>query len=272
MDGFWTGSGTRQIYVNDGYRDDQIGEAAFSNPDKTNIEALRDGVKLVRQAAGPKVFFLGCCVSQNMRSSAALSACWMPCAWDRTPGRGRSARRTPRGCGSSTAASGGTIRTASPCGLRYRWTRPGSTPRSPAIAGDLLYNSDWMPDFPPDRLDMLRRCIPAHGLHAASGGCLRARTGPHLAPCRHPRPQRRDVVALYNWGSAPATIACPVERIGLPAAKEYVAFDFWSGRFLPNFKDVLKADLPGGSCKILAVRPLCEHPQLLSTSGTSPRA
>ena len=83
-----------------------------------------------------------------------------------------------------------------------------------------------------------------------------------------PTPAADSVATSWpcTTGAAPATIACPVERIGLPAAKEYVAFDFWSGRFLPNFKDVLKADLPGGSCKILAVRPLCEHPQLLSTS------
>ena len=29
---------------------------------------MRDGVKLVRKTAGPDVFLLGCCVSQNMRS------------------------------------------------------------------------------------------------------------------------------------------------------------------------------------------------------------
>ena len=26
------------------------------------------------------------------------------------------------------------------------------------------------------------------------------------------------------------------------------------------------AELPGGSCQILAIQPLCDHPQLLSTS------
>ena len=32
------------------------------------------------------------------------------------------------------------------------------------IAGHLFYNSDWMPDLPPDRLDILKRTMPAHGL------------------------------------------------------------------------------------------------------------
>ena len=38
------------------------------DPDKTNIEAFRSGLKLVREAAGKDVFLLGCCASQNMRS------------------------------------------------------------------------------------------------------------------------------------------------------------------------------------------------------------
>ncbi len=53
MDGYWTGSATKQVYVNDGYVEDGIGDAEFHNPDKTNIEALRDGTRLVRKAAGP---------------------------------------------------------------------------------------------------------------------------------------------------------------------------------------------------------------------------
>ena len=69
MDGLWTGSATEQIYVNDGYQDDHIGNnAPFHDPTKTNIEAIRDGLKLLREAAGPDVFFSGCNVSQNMRT------------------------------------------------------------------------------------------------------------------------------------------------------------------------------------------------------------
>ncbi len=43
LDGFWTGKATKQVYVNDGYVNDGIGDAVFANPDKTNLEALRDG-------------------------------------------------------------------------------------------------------------------------------------------------------------------------------------------------------------------------------------
>jgi hypothetical protein len=136
-----------------------------------------------------------------------------------------------------------------------------------AIAGDLFYNSDWMPDFPRERLDILRRCIPPHKLASRPVDVFESPLARiwHLADTRQAR--RRDVVALYNWGENPARVSETVERIGLPAAKEYVGFDFWANKFLPPFKEKVQADLPsGGSCRILAIQPLLDHPQLLSTS------
>ena len=53
MDGLYTGAGVPQIYVNDAYKEDGIGDAVFHDPDKTNIQAYRDGLRLVRETAGP---------------------------------------------------------------------------------------------------------------------------------------------------------------------------------------------------------------------------
>ena len=267
MDGFWTGSATRQIYVNDGYRDDHIGEAVFSNPDKTNIEALRDGVKLVRKTAGPKVFLLGCCVSQNMRSFGGSFG--LLDAMRVGPDTGAGQIGAPHA--SRLWFLNGRVWWNDPDCVSVRASMPLEQARLntsfTAIAGDLFYNSDWMPDFPADRLDILRRCLPAHGLRSRPVDIFENEPARiwHLPDTRGS--QRRDVVALYNWGNGPLTISCPVERIGLPPAKEYVAFDFWANKFLPPFKDAVRADLPpGGSCRILAIRPVSDHPQLLSTS------
>ena len=69
MDGAWTGTATECTYVNDGYVDDHMSDVApFHDPLKTQIEAYRDGWKLLRKNAGDDVFFSGCCISQNMRS------------------------------------------------------------------------------------------------------------------------------------------------------------------------------------------------------------
>ncbi len=256
MDGFWTGSATRQIYVNDGYRDDHIGEAVFSDPDKTNIEALRDGVKLVRKTAGPKVFLLGCCVSQNMRSFGGSFG--LLDAMRVGPDTGAGQIGAPHA--SRLWFLNGRVWWNDPDCVSVRASMPLEQARLnasfTAIAGDLFYNSDWMPDFPADRLDILRRCLPAHVLRSRPVDVFENEPARiwHLPDTRGP--QRRDVVALYNWGNGPLTISCPVERIGLPPAKEYVAFDFWTNKFLPPFKDLVRADLPpGGSCRISGHSP-----------------
>jgi hypothetical protein len=267
LDGFWTGTATRQIYVNDGYRDDSIGETEFTDPDKTNIEALRDGAKLVREAAGPDVFLLGCCVSQNMRSLGGSFG--LLDAMRVGPDTGAGHIGAPHA--SRLWFLNGRVWWNDPDCVSVRSATPLEQARLNAsfttIAGDLFYNSDWMPALPPERLDILRRCMPSHDAVSRPVDVFEQQPARiwHVSDTRGST--RRDVVALYNWNEQPATIECDADRIGLPAADEYVAFDFWANQLLPPFRGKLRADLPaGGSCRILAVRPKCEHPQLLSTS------
>lgn len=265
MDGFWTGSATKQIYVNDGYREDGIGDAEFFNPDKTNIEALRDGVRLVRQAAGPEVFLLGCCVSQNMRSFGGSFGLL-------------DAMRVGPDTGGNIGSPHGSrlwflngrvwwndpdcvfVRkqmTLDRARLNAGWT---------AISGQLFYVSDWMPETPAERLDIVKRCLPAHGLPARPVDVFESPVARIWLLTDTRQAVRRDVVAFYNWENDRAEIAATPERIGLPPAREYVAFDFWANKFVAPFRGQLSASLPGNSSRILAVRPVSEHPQLLSTS------
>jgi hypothetical protein len=265
MDGFWTGSATKQVYCNDGYLDDGIGDAEFSNPDKTNIEALRDGVRLVREAAGPDVFLLGCCVSQNMRSFGGSFG--LLDAMRVGPDTGADAIGSPHA--SRLWFLNGRVWWNDPDCVSVRASTPLDRARLnatfAAIAGDVFYNSDWMPDFPAERLDILRRCMPAHNLSSRPVDVFESSTARiwHLADTRG---GRRDVVALYNWGAHPETVSASAERIGLPAAKQYVGFDFWANKFVPPFDGEMKSTLPPGSCCVLAIRPVADHPQLLSTS------
>ncbi len=98
MDGFWTGSATKQIYVNDGYKADGIGDAVFHDPNKTNIEALRDGVKLFVKRPGRMCFSSVAALRKTCVRSAVRSGCWMPCAWGRT--RAPAASAMSMRCGS----------------------------------------------------------------------------------------------------------------------------------------------------------------------------
>jgi hypothetical protein len=267
MDGLWTGTATRLMYVNNGYQDDRIGEARLHDPDKTQIEAFRDGLRLVRQVAGPDVFLLGCCVSQNMRSFGG--AFGLLDAMRVGPDTGAGRIGAPHGsrnyflhgrvwyndpdCVSVRASTA-----LDQARLNASWT---------AISGQLFYNSDWMPDLPAQRLDILKRTIPAHGLLPRPVDLFENDPARIWLLSDARRRPRRDIVALYNWDqNRPATIACDLTRIGLPANQEFVGFDFWAGKFVAPFRGSLSVELPAASCRILAVRPTAAHPQLLSTS------
>ena len=78
---------------------------------------------------------------------------------------------------------------------------------------------------------------------------------------------RRDVIGLFNWSEEePLDICYDMGKLGLDPNSTYSVFDFWENEFVDPVRTSLRQTLPGGSCRILAVRPVADHPQLLSTS------
>lgn len=270
MDGMWTGTATKQIYPNSHYQPDGMGDAVFKDPDKTNIEAYRDGLKLVRKTAGDGVFELGCCAPQNMRSYGGAFGLIdaMRVGPDNGPGW-KGLMRGPTYASRSYFLNG-----------RVWWNDPDpiyvrpSVPIEHArlicswvtIAGDLSLCSEWLPELPPERMDLLKRTMPSHDL-AARPVDLFENDPPRIWLLTDDRIQpRRDVIGIYNWTSEPLKIDEPLERLGLPGDGPYVAFDYWANQFIPPFKGRLQSTLPKESCQVLSVRPVCDHPQLISTS------
>ncbi|MGE5609612.1 MAG: glycoside hydrolase family 36 protein [Bacillota bacterium] len=271
IDGLYTGTGNQQIYVNSGYKEDSLGDAVFANPNKTNIEAFRDGLKLVREAAGRETFILGCCAPQNMRSYAGAF------------GLVDAMRIGPDNGGSWKGWFGpspvfGTRNYFLNGRVWYCDPDPGYARASislqqvklifswMAIAGQLNTSSDWIPGLTAERLDVMKRTMPSHGLPARPVDLFENEPARIwlLTDDRHW--PRRDVIALFNWSNTDANVDYSLERIGLPRNVEYVGFDFWANELVSGIKGQLKCTMPGASCRVLAVRPVADHPQLISTS------
>ncbi len=263
MDGLYTGCAVDHA---DKLTDD-LGGAVLANPDKTQIEAYRDGFRLFREAAGPRAFLLGCTIVQNMRSFSG--AFGLVDAMRVGPDTGGVIGAAPA---SRLWFLNGRVWWNDPDVVIVRpdkgslnWARRNAT--WAAIAGQLFYNSDWLPDLPAERLEVLKRCMPSHGLTTARPVDVFETWMPQIWLLTDTRGSvRRDIVAIYKWWGDTRPFAIATERLGLPAAKEYVAFDFWANQFLPPFKDTLAITLERDSCSVLAVRPAADHPQLLSTS------
>ncbi len=271
MDGLWTGTVTEQIYVNDGYRDDQIGNhERFHNPRKTNIEVYRDGLKLLRQAVGPDVFFSGCNVSQNMRTLGGSIGLVDSMRIGPDNGQDWNGIITGPLRGSRLYFLNGRLWWNDPDPSYVRDSVPLNHARLltswVAVSGQFNLNSDWIPGLSTERLEVMRRTMPAHGATARPVDCFDVQLPFVWLVTDTRQPVRRDVLGLFNWENAAKTIRHTAARIGLPNAQSYHAFDFWANQLLPQFAGEVQFDVPGQSCRVIAVRAASGHPLVLSTS------
>lgn len=271
MDGLWVGSATKLTYVNNGYVDDDIGDAVFHNPHKTNIQAYRDGLKLVREAAGENVFFLGCCIPQNMRSFGA--AFGLVDAMRIGPDNGTSWEALCRGPwhGTNRYFLHGRVWYNDPDPVYVRPSVPIDRARLicswVTLSGQLNVCSEWLPGLPDDRIDLLRRTMPNHGLKPRPVDLFSNELARIWLLTDTRRNVRRDVVGLFNWKeNEPQAIDVSPAFLGLPEAKRYVGYDYWADRFVPPFAGPLQCTLPPATCRILALRPETDHPIVVSTS------
>jgi hypothetical protein len=271
MDGLYTGVAVNQAYVNYAYKDDNLGVTTLADPDKTNIEAYRAGLRLVREAAGPRTFLLGCCTPQNMRSyQGAFGLVDAMRIGADNGGTWNSWLGTSPVAGSRNYFLNGRIWFNDPDPF---YVRPAlsleearTTASWSAVTGGLHSNGDWLPDLPAERLDIIRRTMPAHGNKARPVDLFENDPPRIWTVTGELGKSRRDIVGLFNWSDAATEIGVTAKRCGLASARSYVGFDYWANAFVGPFQNTLTANIPAHGCKIIAVHPLLDRPFLLSTS------
>lgn len=283
MDGMWTGTSSEQVYVNDGYTDDNFGNnKPFHNPETTNIEALRLGLKTLREGAGPEVFFSGCCAPQNMRSLGGVIGLVDAMRIGPDNGSGWQDWRNETMHFEGGGIITGPIRANRLYFLHGRvwWNDPDPAyvrPSVPlghatllaswvALSGAFNLSSDWLPKLPAERLDILKRCMPSHQAQARPVDYFDSPMPSIWLLSDASQAVRRDVLGLYNWDSTDRTIGYGAAKAGLDGAKTYHAFDFWGRKPAADFKGDFELAVPRESCRILAVRAVENHPLLVSTS------
>ncbi|MFO7974355.1 MAG: alpha-galactosidase [Candidatus Hydrogenedentota bacterium] len=271
LDALFSGLAIEQLYVNDPYKEDDLGEAVFHDESATPVEAYRRGLRTVRDAAGSNTFILGCNVSQNMRTLGASFGLVDAMRIGPDNGSDWNGLRAGPWHGSNRYFFHGRVWYNDPDPVYVRKSMPIEHAQLicswVALSGQLTVATDWLPGLPAERLAILKRILPNHGLRARPVDLFERElpaiwllTDERTAP-------RRDVVGLFNWDEEnPAVIACAVEKVGLPKAERYVGFDFWGNEFIEPFSDVLQLEVPAGSCRIIAVAPAPDHPRTISTS------
>jgi hypothetical protein len=283
MDGLWTGTVTEQVYINDGYKDDHMGNyMPLYDSTKTQIEAFRTGLKLLRNAVGKDVFFSGCCVSQNMRSFGASMG--LVDAMRVGPDFNHDGQSIRTGAirasrlyflngrvwwndpDPSIIRESGSATADGACKGIGSLTRARLLPSWVALSGQFFLSSDWLPDLPEERLEIMRRCMMSHsGIARPVDAFDKTLPAIWLAADKHSGVSRQ-VIGLFNWDTTSQQIGCATVWTGLERNTDYYAFDFWENKVLPTIRDSFAFELSGESCKIIAVRAKSIHPVLVSTS------
>lgn len=137
------------------------------------------------------------------------------------------------------------------------------------ITGQLNMISEWLPGLPDERLEVLKRCIPNHGLCARPIDLFENDPAKiwHLTSGKGA--QRSDVIGMFNWSDKePTSVTLDLGKLDLPNGPKaaYAGFDYWADKFVPPFSDVIKTDLPPSSSRIVAITPLGDRPVLVGTS------
>jgi len=274
LDGIHMAMATKQTYTARDYVQDDFGNAVFHDKTMSNMQVGRRGLDAVREGAGPETFLLACAAPQNERS---LAMCL---------GKFDAIRVGPDStqvwAGNTSIVEG--VRSATALWFqngRTWWIDPDSIyaqgPRFPlnevrcfssfvTLTGMLNNTTDWAPNYPAERIELLRRTMPAHQLTS-----VRPVDYFQNDPARiwHLQYQvgsvTRHTVGLFNWSDKPLTIEVAAESLGLDAAKAHHLFEFWS-KAHDTFTGKISREVPGRSCLVLAVNPELTVPTVLSTS------
>ncbi|NBK99437.1 MAG: hypothetical protein EOM50_15735 [Erysipelotrichia bacterium] len=271
IDGLHTGAPSENIYVNRAYDGRPIfGKAKIYNPNMTFVECFRRGLTLLREEA-PQTFLLGCAATQNMSSLA--SAFGLVDAMRVGPDNDSAARGNWKSVTAGADFAGnlyflnGKVWYNDPDPFYVRESVSLEKARWMAswlaVSGALGTTSNQYSELPPERLDIIKRTLPAHTLNARPVDILE-KEKPEIWMVQN---NRIHILGLFNWKEKQVTeVRYDMARLGWDNTKSYLAFDYWKNHFIGVIKGEIIYSLDPASCAVLAVREQKDYPQLISTS------
>lgn len=270
LDGLHIGMATKQTYPNLKYVEDGFNDAVFADKTRSNMQAGRLGLKTIREAAGPETFILGCCTPQNERSLGMTLG--LVDAMRVGPDSGVQWKGVVEGaaCSSRLYFLNGRVWWNDPDSIYARAKIPLAEVQCfagwVALTSTLNNQTDWAPDYPPERIELLRRTMPAHQLKTVRPVDLFEHDPARIWVLTYEvGEEKRQVVGLFNWSDQLWTFRVDRAAAGLDPQAEYDGFEFWSAAPVPRFKDLEVTVPPRSSC-LVAVRKVQDCPRLVSTS------
>jgi hypothetical protein len=138
------------------------------------------------------------------------------------------------------------------------------------LAGCSISFSDELQHLPASRIRMMQSCLPA-GNPPMKPLDLFDREIPsiwHLhcrAGAAHDPIDEWDVVGVFNFENKPEARTIDFASLGLATDVDTAVFEFWEEKLLGVHRGKLTITLPPQTSRILSIRKLGDHPQLIGT-------
>jgi hypothetical protein len=149
-----------------------------------------------------------------------------------------------------------------------------------AMSGGVVKLGERVSEMTTFGVDAYRRLLPVYGKSGRPID-LFLRELPEVWDLKVARPfETWDIVGLFNWGvnmdltmnpygmmpEGPRTVSVDLSSLGLDPGKEYLAYEFWTGKFLGTKRGKLALYLEPRTANLIALREKNGRPQLLDTN------
>lgn len=255
------------------------------NRTRTRAQALRDGLRLIREVAGEEAVILACgCppgpalgIADLMRVSADVAPYWYPQLFGlRSLFRADFTMPSARGSIAGTLNRSWTHR-------RWWWLDADNLlvreqqelnadevqtlVTVMALTGSHLIVSDDLPHISAERLRWAASLLPLSSAeHPALPGIFAQTTPAALIAHRNGAVGPYVLVGLINWDDAPRTLSVGMEQIGLPGDEPLLVFDFWKRSVYVHQGQTLgTTPLPPHGAALLALRRIEPGPQYVGS-------
>lgn len=124
---------------------------------------------------------------------------------------------------------------------------------------------DNLPELPEDRVEILRRSIPALDIHTMDLKRTIPRDVVVTSLVIDNQVHNYNLVSVFNTTDADVTETLRLDKLGIEA-KDYVYYEYYSGSMQDVDSGVITANLKPFETKIYAIREKKAHPQIVSTN------
>lgn len=253
-------------------------------PERTSVQALREGLQTVRATVGDDIPLLGCgCpilpavgLLDAMRISPDVAPQW-PARFHGFP--------VPNSERASIPSAINAIRNS----LTRAWMHRAFWINDPdcllvrthdtkltddeirtlasviGLTGGMLLLSDPLPTLHDDRWSLATVLMPPLDQAALPRSWLEEPWPSVISTQLHRPWGTLTLVGLFNWTSQPRQVRLPFTSLGSLPAGAYHICEFWTQRYLGSISDEIAFTLPAHGSAVLAIQPATERPTMLST-------